>query len=95
MMVGRIQASAELYTEATVLAEQAGAAELPEILADQAYALVRINDFESALQAARRAETLARADHNQLGLLSALQTLAQIKGKRGTTSKRWTTKPRL
>ena len=83
MMVGRIQASAELYTEATVLAEQAGAAELPEILADQAYALVRINDFESALQAARRAETLARADHNQLGLLSALQTLAQIKGKRG------------
>ena len=56
---------------------------MPEILADQAYALVRINDFEAALEVARRAETLARADQNQLGLLSALQTLAQIKSKRG------------
>jgi tetratricopeptide (TPR) repeat protein len=83
MMIGKIQDSAELFAEATVLAEQAGATELPEILADQAYSLVRINDFETALEVARRAETLARADQNRLGLLSALQTLAQIKSKRG------------
>jgi len=83
MMVGQIQASARLYAEARALAEQVGAAELTEILADQAFALVRINDFESALEVARRAETRARVDQNELGLLSALQTLAQIKSKRG------------
>jgi predicted ATPase len=83
MMVGQIQASARLYAEARALAEQVGAAELTEILADQAFALVRINDFESALEVAQHAEKRARADQHQQGLLSTLQTLAQIESKRG------------
>tara|TARA_R110001592_G_scaffold363396_2_gene687614 strand:- start:27873 stop:30392 length:2520 start_codon:yes stop_codon:yes gene_type:complete len=83
MMAGKVQASVQLYTESSLLAEAAGATELAEILADQAFALTRINDFETALDVAQRAETLARANHNKAGLLSALQTLAHIKSKRG------------
>lgn len=83
MMVGELHASVQLHAESMLLAEAAGATELAEILADQAYALTRINDFETALEVARRAETLARVHHNKTGLLSALQTLAHIKSKRG------------
>lgn len=83
MMVGEIHKSVQLYTESRLLAEEAGATELAEILADQAFALFRINDFELALDTAQRAESLARSQQNRTGLLSALETLAHIKSRRG------------
>ena len=83
MMSGEAHTSVQLYTESGRLAAEAEATELAGILADQAFALVRINDFHTALEVAQRAESLARTQHNSTGLLSALQTLAHIKSKRG------------
>lgn len=83
MMMGELPLSVELFTEARQLAEREQAPGLVVLLADQALALVRVNDLEGAWAVAQRAEALARQEDNNFGLLSALQTLAHIHSKNG------------
>jgi len=83
LMVGSAGESVRLASEAADIAGQEDSPQLSLILADQALALVRANDLDSAEAAAGRAEQLARERDDRFGLLSALETLAQICGKRG------------
>ena len=83
MMTGHNRAGAVLMAEARSIAEQEQAPELALILADEALALARNNELDTASRAAAAAETLAREHGNDFGLLSALQTLAHIYSRSG------------
>ena len=83
VMTGHIQDGAMLYAQARVIAEEEDSEALITILADQAFAAARLNDFDSAEAIAADAERLAREVGEESGLLSALETLASIHSKRG------------
>ena len=83
MMIGENQLGAQLFAEASLIAEEDNAAELATILADHAIALARINNLDAAAQVASHAEKLASKQNNDFGRLSALQTLALIHNKNG------------
>jgi len=83
LMIGNIQDGIALYESAGSIAKEEKAEELITILAGQASALARANELEVANTIANNAKCKAREAGNEAGLLSALETLSDIAGKRG------------